>query len=120
MSLSDKVWNSCRNVIVTDLNKDDGLDTLINNLERHYAKDEKASAYLAYEKFESFQRPTEMNIIDYINEFERLHYEIQRYEMILPTAVLAYRVLKSANISNEKQQLPRAIYTTGIRNAPIK
>ena len=66
MPLSDKVWNSCRNVIVTDLNKDDGLDTLINNLERHYAKDEKASAYLAYEKFESFQRPTEMNIIDYI------------------------------------------------------
>ena len=48
-----------------------------------------------------------MNIIDYINEFERLYYEIQRYEMTLPTAVLAYRVLKSANISNEKQQSAR-------------
>ena len=28
--------------------------------------------------------------------------------MTLPTAVLAYHVLKSANISNEKQQLARA------------
>ena len=49
-----------------------------------------------------------MNIIDYINEFERLYYEIQRYEMTLPTAVLGYCVLKSANISNEKQQSARA------------
>ena len=31
--------------------------------------------------------------------------------MTLPTAVLAYRVLKSANISNEKLQLARATIT---------
>ena len=43
-----------------------------------------------------------MNIVDYINEFERLYNEIERYEMTLPTAVLAYRVLESASISNEK------------------
>ena len=66
LSLPDKVRNSCRNISITNLNKDDGLDTLINNLERLYLKDKKALAYLAYEKFESFQRPTEMNIIDYI------------------------------------------------------
>ena len=76
LSLPGKVRNSCRNISISDLNKDDGLDTLINNLERLYLKDRKASAYLAYEKFESFQRPTEINI-DYINEFERLYYEIQ-------------------------------------------
>ena len=111
MSLPDKVRNSCRNISITDLNKDCGLDTLINNLERLYLKDKKAPAYLAYEKFESFQRPTEMNVIGYINEFERLYHEIQRYEMTLPTAILAYRVLKSANISNEKQQLARATIT---------
>ena len=111
MSLPDKVRNSCRNISITNLNKDDGLDTLINNLERLYLKDKKALAYLAYEKFESFQRPTEMNIIDYSNEFERLYYEIQQHEMTLPTAVLAYRVLKSANISSEKQQLARATIT---------
>ena len=68
----DKVRNSCRNISITDLNKDDGLDTLINYLDRLYLKDKKASAYLAYEKLDLFQRPTEMNIIDYVNEFERL------------------------------------------------
>ena len=32
--------------------------------------------------------------------------------MELPTGVLAYRVLKNANISNEKQQLVRAALTS--------
>ena len=46
LSLPDKVRNSCRNISITDLGKDNGLDTLINNLERLYLKDKKASAYL--------------------------------------------------------------------------
>ena len=47
-------------------------------------------------------------IIDYVNKFERLHYEIQQYKMTLPTAVLAYCVSQNVNKSYEKQQLPRA------------
>ena len=32
----------------------------------------------------------QMNITDYLNESERLYHEIQRFEMSLPSAVLAY------------------------------
>ena len=99
MPLLEKIRSSCRNVSIADLNKDNGLDILINNLERLYAKNKKASAYLAYEKPESFKRPPEMNITDYINEFEPLYYGIQRYKMTLSAKVLAYRFLKSANLS---------------------
>ena len=111
LSLPDKIRNSCGDVTVPELNKDDGLNLLINKLEKLYVKDSKASAYLAYEKFESFQCPTDMNIIDYLNEFERLYYDIQRYEMTLPSGVLAYQVLKSANLTPEKQELARATIT---------
>ena len=82
MSLPDKVRNSFRNVIITDLYQGEGLDTLINNLKRLYTKDEIALAYFVYKKFKSFQRPTEMNIINYINEFEWLYYEIQGCEKL--------------------------------------
>ena len=82
MSLPDKVRDSFRNVIITDLYQGEGLDTLINNLKRLYTKDEIALAYFVYKKFKSFQRPTEMNIIDYINEFEWLYYEIQGCEKL--------------------------------------
>ena len=93
------------------MNKDDGLNWLINKLEKLYVKNSKASAYLAYEKFESFQRPTDMNIIGYLNKFERLYYDVQRYGMTLPSGVLAYWVLISANLTPERQQLARATIT---------
>ena len=49
-----------------------------------------------------------MNIVDFINEFERLYNNIKKYDMELPTGVLAYRLLKSVDISEDKQQLARA------------
>ena len=110
LSLSDKVRSACSDIAVADLNKDDGLNILINKLET-YVKDKKASTYIAYDRFETFQRPSDMNITDYLNEFERLYHEIQRFKMSLLSVVLAYRVLKSSNLSNEKQQLARATLT---------
>ena len=50
-------------------------------------------------------------IVDYLNEFEQLYNQIKHYDMELPTGVLAYRVLKNANITHEKQQLVRATLT---------
>ena len=93
---------------MVDLNKDDGLDLLINKMKKLCTKDSKAAAYLAYEKFELFKRPAEMSIVNYLNESKRLYYDIRRYEMTSLSAVLTYRVLKNANLSNDKQQLTRA------------
>ena len=52
--------------------------------------------------------PNEMTTVDYINEFERLNNKIHQPDMVLPTDVLAYKVLNNANISSEKKQLIRA------------
>ena len=43
---------------------------------------------MAYDKFANF-RKSDKNIIDYINEFERLNNQIEHFEMELPTGVLA-------------------------------
>ena len=52
-----------------------------------------------------------MSIKDYLITFERLDHKILQYNIKLPEPVLAYRVLKSANISPEKEQLARATIT---------
>ena len=69
-------------------------------------------AFMAYDKFENFKRPDDMNIVDYIKKFERLNNQIKDFDMELPTGVLAYEVLKNANISNQKQQLIQATIVT--------
>ena len=60
---------------------------------------------------ETFKRATDISMIDFINEFERLYNNIRKYEIELPAGVLAYRLLKSAEISEDKQQLARATLT---------
>ena len=94
LSLPDKICKSCNDVSVQDLNKDNGLNVLINKIKSLYAKDMNALAFMAYDKFENFRRSDDMNIIDYINEFERLNNQIKHFGMELPTRVLAYKVLK--------------------------
>lgn len=49
-----------------------------------------------------------MNIIFFINEFERQYNNIKKYEIKLTTGVLVYALLKSTGIATNKQQLTRA------------
>ena len=57
-----------------------------------YVKD--MNAFMAYDKFENFRRSDDMNIIDYLNEFERLNNQIKHFEMERSKGVLTYKVLK--------------------------
>ena len=64
---------------MTNFNKLNGLDKLPLLLATLYFKDEKVSAYLAYEKFQSLKRSSDMGIKDHLNEIERLCDEIHRH-----------------------------------------
>ena len=108
LSLPCNIRQACIDITVSSLNSENGLKILLDKIKSLYAKDIHSLAYIAYDKFETFHRPVEMNIVDYLNEFERLYNQIKQYDMELPTGVLAYRVLKNANITHEKQQLVRA------------
>ena len=112
LSLPDKIRKSCSDIKVSDLNKDDGLTVLITKVKSLHAKDISALAYMAYDQFENFKRPHEMSIVDYINEFEHLNNKIRQFDMVLPTGVLAYKVLNNANTYSEKKQLIRATVVT--------
>ena len=46
-----------------------------------------------------------MNMKDFINELERLYNKIREFNTELPDGVLAYCVLKSANLSTGNENL---------------
>ena len=55
--------------------------------------------------FEEYKRPTEMPIQDYMIKFDSLHGKIKSLGMELPEGVKAYRLLHSANISDDEVKL---------------
>ena len=98
----------CSTIKIEELNAEDGVNKVISKLKEFYEKDAEQLAFDAYEKFEMFQRPVDMMIADYCNEFDIRYNVIKEKKMELPQGVLAYRLLKSANLSKEKQALIRA------------
>ena len=85
-----------------------GVSNIIAKLDTLFLKDKTQSAFEAYDSFERFRRPKDMSMTDYINEFERLKAKIESYKSSLSTDVLAYRLLKSANLSETHEQLAKA------------
>ena len=73
LSLTEKIRKSCNDISVRDLNKDDGLDTLVREIKSLYVKDTNTLAFMSYNKFENFnKRLDDVNIVDYINRFESI------------------------------------------------
>ena len=108
LSLEGQARRLCSTIKIEELNAEDGVNKVISKLKEFYEKDAEQLAFDAYEKFEMFQRPVDMMIADYCNEFDIRYNVIKEKKMELPQGVLAYRLLKSANLSKEKQALVRA------------
>ena len=108
LTLTGRAREAVLEMSATEIGVKEGVENLIKKLDELYKEDSNQAAFIAYEQFESFKRPENMSIKDYINAFERLNNKLKTYEMNLPEGVLAYRLLRSANISKENEQLARA------------
>ena len=108
LTLSGKAREAVLRSDVSKLTDKDGVKNVISKLDTLYLEDTNQSAYAAYENFEHFQQSPEMNMKDFINELERLYNKLRVFNMELLHGVLAYRVLKSENLSTENEKLARA------------
>ena len=108
LTLEGKAREAVLELPVEKLNCDDGVKNLINQLNKLYLKDKTQLAYEAYDSFEKFRRPENMKMSDYVNEFERLLNKTKQYGSEMSEDILAYRLLKSANLHEHHEQLARA------------
>ena len=92
----------------TALNEEDGISKLYSKLDELFKEDEIKAALETYDKFERYSRPSEMTIVDYLIEFDWMTAQLKLHKIILPGPVLAYRVLRSANLTNDHKKLIRA------------
>lgn len=59
----------------------------------------------AYKIFDAFKITENMNISDYILEFDKPYNKAKKYEMALPEAILAFKILDNAGLSSQEKQL---------------
>ena len=108
LTLEGRAKEAVLELDVKNIGSKDGVALIIEKLDSLFLKDKTQSAFEAYDTFEKFRRPSDLSMSDYIIQFERLKSKTESYKIVLPTEVLAYRLLKSANLSEQHEQLARA------------
>ncbi|CAG2191494.1 unnamed protein product [Mytilus edulis] len=105
LSLQGKPREVALEVDPSDLNVDEGVDKLITELDKLFEKDKIDQAYAAYTVFDKFHRIDDVSMSDYIIEFEQRYNKCKKYEMVLPDAILAFKLLDNAGLSQSNRQL---------------
>ena len=92
----------------------DGVTIIIDRLNKIYKKDRLTQNYNALEDCrytkETYKRNT-TSIRDFSTEFEKRYHKTKSYGTQISDDVLAYRLLKSANLSTRDEQLVKATIT---------
>ena len=88
-----------------DLKKEDGLQTLITFLDCHLAKDDLTDSLEKFEEFDDYQRLDSQSISDFVANFDAKYRKIAKKNMKLPSEILAFKLLRKANITKEEKML---------------
>ena len=108
LSLTGQARTAILEMDISLLNAEDGMDKLVEKLDTLFLEDKNQSAFICYKNFENYHRERNASINDYLIQFDRHIVKLREFQMILPEPVLAYRALKSANLSPENERLIRA------------
>ena len=90
------------------LNSEDGMKKLYEKLDILFLEDVNQSPFRAYKTFENFRRPPGMSLEDFLIEFGQLVAKLKDFNILLSEPVLAFRALKSANITKDNEKLVKA------------
>ena len=105
LSLTGRARNAALEVAAVDLNKENGLTTLLQKLDTVFLKEEKDRQYEAYTEFDNIRRDSKVSMLDYIIEFERIYNTMSKLKMKLPDSVLAFKLLDTAGLVVKDKQL---------------
>lgn len=112
LTLTGKAREAVLSGVTRDTIKSDtGVAGILVCLDELYLKDKSQSAFAAFDEFTSYRRRSDISIQDYIIEFNLKYNKIKTFDMSLPEGVLAYYLLKCANISDDLGNMCKATCT---------
>ena len=107
LTLEGRARETVLNLDIKGIKAKNGVENIVKALNKLYLKDELQMAYQTHDAFEKFCRPEKMSIKEYINELECLLNKTKKYGSSMSSDIVAYRLLKSANLEDTHEQLIR-------------
>ena len=111
-TLTGRSKSAVSDLTPAQIGSNNGLDLIIERLDKLHLNDKNQRIFVALDTFEKFKRPSNMSMSNFIVAFENLHNSVKMHQCTYPDGVLAYRLLKSANLSPEQSALCKATVET--------
>ena len=92
---------------VSVINSNDGLKSIIQQLDKRYIKDRTLEKFQALEAFDSYQRKPERSINEHIHDLEKLYFKLKSHGTTISEDLLAYKLLKSVSVSPADEKLAK-------------
>ena len=108
LSLEDESLDAVLEIDESDISKENGINFIIERLNRLFKKNSTVIKYQTLEAFITSKRPSNMPIQAYLNEFDKRLFKTKSYGTVTSDDILAYRLLKSANLSGYHEELVKA------------
>ena len=105
LSLEDEALDPVEEIDESDIIKENGVDFIIDRLNRLLKKDSTVTKYQILKAFMAFKRPSHMSIQTYLNEFDKRLFKTMSYGPAMSDDILPYRLLTSANLSCYHEEL---------------
>lgn len=106
-----------KSIKLEDLKQESGFDTLLEFLDKHLAKDDLANSLEKFEEFEDLKRSEGQSMNEFIAIFDSKYRKIEKKKMTLPSEILAFKLLRKANITKEQKML--VLTGTEARNCAV-
>ena len=100
--IRDKVFSE---LDINELHVENGLEKLIENLDKWYLKDTLSSAYASWGNFYKFKRSENCSMESYILEFLKRYKAVKKHKIEIPNCVLAFILLDCAGLELRDKQL---------------
>ena len=105
LSLKGKAREAVLELDTEVLNSEDGMKNLYEKLDTLFLEDINQSAFQVYKRFESYRRPPGTSLEDFLIDFGRHVAKLKDFNILLAEPVLAFRALKSANLTSDNEKL---------------
>ena len=89
-----------------------GVSKIIEKLDTLYEQNATQRLFCAYEDFEGFKRTQDMSLAKFISEFEMKSKVLANLKVVLPESLLAFKLLKNANLGDECARIVRVAINT--------
>ena len=111
LSLTGRARIASSELEVSDLKKENGVDILLTKLDGIFLAEKGRRQFAVFHDLYNLRRKEEVNINDFVTEFEHAYFKFGREDMTLPDAVKAFMLLSACNLGDSDVQLVMSAIT---------